>query len=87
MSHILKAIGTQVIVIGTKVIAIGTQVILILRGTINSPPFCPNSIPNPPARCLATDATSELGSVRDLKEWRGVEMQLHIFLTSALYGI
>jgi len=61
---------------------------LIFRDTINSPPFPPefDFLIVPPVASRMT-VPSGLGSVRDLKEWRGVELQLHIFLTSALYGI
>jgi hypothetical protein len=73
MSHILEAVGTKVIVILTDI--------------INSPlPYRIRFLFVPPLASRMT-APSGLGSVRDLKERRGVELQLHIFLTSAICGI
>lgn len=60
MSHILEAIGTKVTV--------------ILRDTIDPPPSRPNSIPNRPARCLATDSAYRtwLCPRPERMAWRGI---------------
>ena len=74
MSHILDAIVTQVTA--------------ILRDTIN-PPSLPARIRFLIASPFASrlTASSGLGYVHYLKEWSGVELQFHIFLSLALYGI